>query len=118
MHSNDHSRPDIIDSRFLDAINGKGGSSGNEFWNIFDSQNLSSDLIDYVRGYEQSEKEAFLDVLDVIYTSSINAFEFAIGAQYAKESLEINYNEISRVEFDQNGKLLKTADLFFLGVEK
>ena len=115
MHSNDHSRPDIIDSRFLDAINGKGGSSGNEFWNIFDSQNLSSDLIDYVRGYEQSEKEASLDVLDVIYTSSINAIEFAIGAQYAKESLEINYNEISRVEFDQNGKLLKTADLFFLG---
>ncbi len=115
MHSNDHSRPDIIDSRFLDAINGKGGSSGNEFWNIFDSQNLSRDLIDYVRGYEQSEKEASLDVLDVIYTSSINAIEFAIGTQYAKESLEINYNEISRVEFDQNGKLLKTADLFFLG---
>ena len=54
-------------------------------------------------------------MLDVIYTSSINAFEFAIGAQYAKESLKINYNEISRVEFDQNGKLLKTADLFFLG---
>ena len=29
--------------------------------------------------------------------------------------MEIKYNEIARVEFDKDGKLLKTADLFFLG---
>ena len=58
MHSNDHKRPDIIDSRFLNAINGQGGSSGNELWNIFDSQELSIDLINYVSGFEKSKKEA------------------------------------------------------------
>ena len=39
-HSNDHYRPDIIDSRFLEALNGTtlGQSNGNlVYWNIFDS---------------------------------------------------------------------------------
>ncbi|MEL0208967.1 MAG: TonB-dependent receptor plug domain-containing protein, partial [Gammaproteobacteria bacterium] len=115
MHSNDHKRPDIIDSRFLNAINGQGGSSGNEMWNIFDSQELSIDLINYVSGFEKSKKEASLDVLDLVYTRTLDDTEFALGLQYAEESLEIKYNEIARVEFDKDGKLLKTADLFFLG---
>ena len=115
MHSNDHKRPDIIDSRFLKAINGQGGTSGNELWNIFDSQELSIDLINYVSGFEKSKKEASLDILDLIYTRTLDDTEFALGLQYAEESLEIKYNEIARVEFDKDGKLLKTADLFFLG---
>ena len=115
MHSNDHKRPDIIDTRFLNAINGQGGSSGNELWNIFDSQELSIDLINYVSGFEKSKKEASLDILDLIYTRTLDDTEFALGLQYAEESLEIKYNEIARVEFDKDGKLIKTADLFFLG---
>ena len=47
-HQNDHFRPDIIDSRFLDAIQGQGGPNGDEMWNIFDSSQNSQELIDYV----------------------------------------------------------------------
>ena len=39
----------------------------------------------------------------------------AYGFQLNRESLDINYDEISRAEFDKDGKLLRTADLFFLG---
>ena len=49
-HSNFHYRPDIIDSRFLAAIQGNGGPDGDEMWNIFDSSQNSQSLIDFVRG--------------------------------------------------------------------
>lgn len=71
-HSNDHYRPDIIDSRFLEALNGTtlGQSNGNlVYWNIFDSSQNSQELIDYVRGAEVSSKDASLNNLDLIFRS-------------------------------------------------
>ena len=65
-HSNDHYRPDIIDSRFLEALNGTtmGQSNGSlTYWNIFDSSQNSQELIDYVKGAEVSSKEASLTTL-------------------------------------------------------
>ena len=67
-HSNDHYRPDIIDSRFLEALSGTtmGQSSGDvTYWNIFDSSQNSQELINYVKGAEVSSKEATLKTLDL-----------------------------------------------------
>ena len=118
-HSNDHVRPDIIDSRFLDSINGTTmGISGGDllFWNLFDSSQNSQELIDYVRGAETSTKEAGLESLDLIFRSNLwTDYSLAYGVQVNKENLNISYDEISRAEFDENGKIIKTADLFFLG---
>ncbi len=114
-HSNNHFRPDIIDSRFLAAIKGNGGPSGNQTWNIFDSNQNSQSLIDFVRGAEVSSKIADLTSLNGIFNTEIRGLGLAYGFQLNRESLNINYDEISRAEFDKNGKLLKTADLFFLG---
>ena len=118
-HSNDHFRPDIIDSRFLDSINGTTlGSSGADmvFWNLFDSSQNSQALIDYVRGAETSTKQAGLESLDLIFRSNLwTDFSLGYGVQVNKENLNISYDEISRAEFDENGKIIKTADLFFLG---
>jgi len=118
-HSNDHFRPDIIDSRFLDSINGTTlGSSGADmvFWNLFDSSQNSQALIDYVRGAETSTKQAGLESLDLIFRSNLwTDYSLAYGVQVNKENLNISYDEISRAEFDENGKIIKTADLFFLG---
>ena len=118
-HSNNHIRPDIIDSRFLDSINGTTmGISGGDllFWNLFDSSQNSQALIDYVRGAETSTKEAGLESLDLIFRSNLwSDYSVAYGVQVNKEYLEISYDELSRAEFDEDGKIIKTADLFFLG---
>ena len=114
-HSNDHFRPDIIDSRFLAAIKGNGGPDGNLTWNIFDSTQNPKSLIDYVRGAEVSSKVADLISIDGIFNRKLKNLNLAYGFQLNKESLDIYYDEVSRAEFDRNGKLIKTADLFFLG---
>ena len=114
-HSNDHFRPDIIDSRFLAAIKGNGGPEGNLTWNIFDSTQNPKSLIDYVRGAEVSSKVADLISVDGIFNRKLKNLNLAYGFQLNKESLDIYYDEVSRAEFDKDGKLIKTADLFFLG---
>jgi iron complex outermembrane receptor protein len=114
-HSNFHYRPDIIDSRFLAAIQGNGGPNGNEMWNIFDSSQNSQSLIDFVRGAEVSNKRADLLSLNGIFRAEIKNIKYAYGFQINNENLDIFYDEISRAEFDADGKLIKTADLFFLG---
>ena len=114
-HSNDHFRPDIIDSRFLAAIKGNGGPDGNLTWNIFDSTQNPKSLIDYVRGAEVSSKVADLISVDGIFNRKLKNLNLAYGFQLNKESLDIYYDEVSRAEFDKDGRLVKTADLFFLG---
>ena len=114
-HSNDHFRPDIIDSRFLAAIQGNGGPDGNLTWNIFDSTQNPKSLIDYVRGAEASSKVADLISVYGIFNRKLKNLNLAYGFQLNKESLDIYYDEVSRAEFDKDGKLIKTADLFFLG---
>ncbi len=114
-HSNDHFRPDIIDSKFLAAIKGNGGPEGNLTWNIFDSTQNPKSLIDYVRGAEVSSKVADLISVDGIFNRKLKNLNLAYGFQLNKESLDIFYDEVSRAEFDKDGKLVKTADLFFLG---
>ena len=114
-HTNFHYRPDIIDSRFLAAIQGNGGLNGNEMWNIFDSSQNSQSLIDFVRGAEVSNKSADLLSLSGIFRAKTKNIKYAYGFQINNENLDIFYDEISRAEFDDDGKLVKTADLFFLG---
>ncbi len=115
QHRNNHYRPDIIDSRFQSAMAGNGGINGDEQWNIFEPLTNSQNLIDYVTGAEVSEKVGALTTFDAIGRSSFNDLDFAFGLQLNKENLEIKYNDISTAEFDIDGKIIKTADLFFLG---
>jgi len=46
---------------------------------------------------------------------NIKSFNVSYGFQSNNESLDISYDDLSRAEFDSDGKILKTADLFFLG---
>jgi iron complex outermembrane receptor protein len=114
-HSNNHTRPDIIDSRFQDALIGQGGPNGDQTWNIFIPTENSAELVDYVRGAEISSKVADLTAIDVLASSSLEDFEYVFGLQLNNENLDIKYNDLARAEFDQDGKITKTADLFFLG---
>ena len=114
-HSNDHTRPDVIDSRFQDALIGQGGPNGDLTWNIFIPTDNSAELVDYVRGAEISSKVADLTTIDILASSLYEGFNYALGLQLNSENLDIQYNDLARAEFDQDGKITKTADLFFLG---
>ena len=97
-------------------MQGRGGVNGNERWNIFEPNLNSESLVNYVRGAEKSEKIGNLTSLDLIGSSQFNSnFSFVFGAQVANEALKITYNDLARTEFDASGKLLRVADLFFLG---
>ena len=118
-HSNYHYRPDIIDSKFLESLKGTSmGITGGDivFWNIFDSSQNTKELINYVSGAEISNKEAGLESIDLIFRSIFwTDYKIAYGFQFNKEDLNIFYSDLSRADFDINGKIIKTADLFFLG---
>ena len=114
-HENKHTRPDTVESRFEKALLGQGGPDGNEQWNIFLPLENSSSLINYIKGSETSIKTGSLISLDGVFTGRKNAIDFAMGFQFNSEDLEINYSEGSRATFDSDGKLLKGADLLFLG---
>ena len=114
-HENKHNRPDTIESRFEAAILGAGGPNGNEQWNIFLPLENSATLINYIKGSETSTKTGSLISLDGILRGKKNGANFALGFQFHSEDLQIDYSEMSRVAFDSSGKLIKGADLLFLG---
>ncbi|MDA9876720.1 TonB-dependent receptor, partial [Gammaproteobacteria bacterium] len=114
-HENEHTRPDTVESRFEQALLGQGGLDGNEQWNIFLPLENSPSLISYIKGSETSIKIGSLISLDGVFTGRKNGIDFAVGFQFNSEDLEINYFEGSRATFDSDGKLLKGADLLFLG---
>ena len=97
------------------AIVGNGGYNGNQMWNIFDPLSNSEDLIQYIKGSEQSLRTGKLTSFDAILRTRINENNLAIGIQLNDESLDVKYNELARAKFDQSGNIVKGADLLFLG---
>jgi len=114
-HENEHNRPDFINSRFLDAIQGNGGPNADLFWNVFSPKENSIELINYLQGSEKSNKKGGLTTLDFFARSKYSEISFVIGTQISNEQLNVTFNELAQVEYDNDGKLTKTADLFFLG---
>ena len=114
-HENFHNRPDTVNSRMENAIAGYGGVNANQTWNIFDPLSNSEDLIQYIKGSEQSLRTGKLTSFDAILKTKINDNNIAIGFQLNDEALDVEYNELARSEFDQSGNLIKGADLLFLG---
>ncbi|MEK9650517.1 MAG: TonB-dependent receptor [Gammaproteobacteria bacterium] len=114
-HTNKHSRPDIVDSRFQTAITGQGGKDGKSTWNIFEPTSNPLELINFLKGSEDSSKQASLTSLNFIVKRGYEDLDIVFGAQLNWEDLNIKYNDLSRVEFDKDGKQLNQSDLLFLG---
>lgn len=113
-HSNLAVRPDIINSRFLEALAGKGGEKKNLSWNLFSDTN-DDELVQYVSGNLVAKKKGSLSSIDGIYLTNLNDFDFSVGFQIARDTLDIKYNDLGRIEVDKEGQITKQADLFFLG---
>ena len=114
-HENFHNRPDTIDSRFEAAVLGNGGQNGDLSWNLFNPLENDPQLIEYLKGSEQSFKTGKLTNVDGIIKTLIRGTDVVFGFQWSEESLKIDYNDLGRAEFDNSGKLIKAADLLFLG---
>jgi len=113
-HSNLAIRPDIINSRFLEALSGRGGETKNLSWNLFSDTN-EDELVQYVSGNLIAKKKGSLSAIDGIYLTNFNDFDFSAGFQIARDTLDIKYNDLGRIEVDKEGQIIKQADLFFLG---
>jgi len=114
-HENFHYRPDTIDSRFEAAVLGNGGPNGDLSRNLFNPLENDPQLIEYLKGSEQSFKTGKLTNVDGIIKTLIRGTDVVFGFQWSEESLKIDYNDLGRAEFDNSGKLIKAADLLFLG---
>lgn len=114
-HDNFMSRPDTINSRFLAALNNAGGPNSNLTWNLFDSSQNSDILKKYISGSEDSINKSKLSVLDILFESKAKNINYVLGFQAGLESLDVSWNDLSRVEFNSAGKMIKAADLLFLG---
>ena len=113
-HSNLAIRPDIINSRFLEALAGRGGEKKNLSWNLFSDTN-EDELVQFVSGNLVAKKKGSLSSIDGIYLTNFNDFDFSAGFQIARDTLDIKYNDLGRIEVDKEGQITKQADLFFLG---
>jgi iron complex outermembrane receptor protein len=88
---------------------------GEVSWDIFNPENNTNELIDYISGAEISKKTASLKSFDLIFRRAFKNNQLAYGIYADKEELKINYDETSEARFSNSGQILKTADLFFLG---
>ena len=94
---------------------GNGGQNGDLSWNLFNPLENDPQLIEYLKGSEQSFKTGKLTNVDGIIKTLIRGTDVVFGFQWSDESLTIDYNDLGRAEFDNSGKLIKAADLLFLG---
>ena len=109
-------QPDTSTSRFDAAVNGTGGASGTESWNLFDPSANSAALIAYISSGEERNTVADLSVMDVLFTGTTkNNVDIATGFQWKKEGFEITRNDESKAVFDVDGNIVQQSDLIFLG---
>jgi iron complex outermembrane receptor protein len=114
------SQPDTSTQRFTSAIKGQGGEAGDQTWNLFDSSANTSSLVDWISTKQETWTNNQLDVLDFVFSGDIKTNEFgnismAAGLQLRKEEFSVTRDKDSRIEFDANGNISKSADLLFLG---
>ena len=83
-------QPDTSTSRFDAAINGVGGVSGTETWNLFDNSQNSASLIAHISSGEERTTVADLMVLDFLVTGTTDGgVDFATGLQMKKEGYSV-----------------------------
>jgi len=109
-------QPDTSTSRFGAAVNGTGGVTGTESWDLFNSANNSASLIAHISSGEERTTIAELSVIDILLTGTTgNGVDVATGAQWKREGFSITRNDASKAVFGPDGSITKQADLLFLG---
>ena len=108
-------QPDTSTSKFSAAIKGKGGSAGNQTWDLFTPSNNSADLIKWIATNQQTWTSTELSVFDFLVTGSVGNIDIASGLQFRDESFDVARGASSIATFDAGGNITVPADLLFLG---
>ena len=108
-------QPDTGTSKLAAAIDGRGGPSGNETFDLFDPTANSQTLRDWLRSDQETWTNVVLSVVDFVMSGEVGGIDLAAGAQQRREKYDITRSPNSIVEFDAAGNLTKPADMIFLG---
>lgn len=108
-------QPDTGTSKLSAAINGTGGPSGDQTFDLFNPAANSQELLDWLRSDQETWTDVVLSVIDFVVTGEIGDYSVAAGAQVRNESYDTKRSTNSITEFDAEGNLTKPADMIFLG---
>ena len=108
-------QPDTGTSKLAAAIDGTGGPSGDQTFNLFDPFANSQELRDWLRSDQETWTNVVLSVVDFVMSGEVGDISLAVGAQSRREKYDIRRSPNSIVEFDAAGNLSKPADMIFLG---
>ncbi len=108
-------QPDTGTSKLAAAIDGTGGPTGDQTFNLFDPFANSQELRDWLRSDQETWTNVVLSVVDFVMSGEVGDISLAVGAQSRREKYDIRRSPNSIVEFDAAGNLTKPADMIFLG---
>jgi iron complex outermembrane receptor protein len=116
----DITQPDQVNSRLIAALDGNGGVSGTETFNVFDSSANSQEIIDWISTNSETNRQADLLVCDFVvsgdlFTMNAGPVGFAAGLQYRDESYSEDRNGVATQSLDPDIGEIIPADLTFLG---
>ena len=94
-HSNLAVRPDIINSRFLEALAGRGGEKKNLSWNLFSNTN-EDELVQYVSGNLVAKKKGSLSSIDGIYLTNLEPKSLWFDQMKFDPSIQVGLKPIEK----------------------
>ena len=108
-------QPDTGTSALAAAIDGTGGPTGDQTFNLFDPSANSQELRDWLRSDQETWNSVVLSVVDFVMSGQVGNVDMAVGLQSRTEKYDLKRSANSIVQFDAAGNLTKPADMIFLG---
>ena len=108
-------QPDTGTSALAAAIDGTGGPTGDQTFNLFDPSANSQELRDWLRSDQETWNSVVLSVVDFVMSGQVGNVDMAVGLQSRTEKYDLKRSANSIVQFDAAGNLTVPADMIFLG---
>ena len=108
-------QPDTGTSALAAAIDGTGGPTGDQTFDLFNPSANSQELRDWLRSDQETWNSVVLSVVDFVMSGQVGNVDMAVGLQSRTEKYDLKRSANSVVEFDAAGNLTKPADMIFLG---
>ncbi len=108
-------QPDTGTSALAAAIDGTGGPTGDQTFDLFNPSANSQELRDWLRSDQETWNSVVLSVVDFIMSGQVGNVDMAVGLQSRTEKYDLKRSANSIVQFDAAGNLTVPADMIFLG---
>jgi iron complex outermembrane receptor protein len=108
-------QPDDGTTKLAAAIDGTGGPTGDQTFDLFNPTANSQELRDWLRSDQETWNSVVLSVVDFVMSGEIGDISLAAGLQSRNEKYDLKRSANSIVQFDADGNLSVPADMIFLG---